>query len=29
MRIEFVIPVRPATKKNSGQIIQVNSFKAV
>lgn len=23
MRIEFVIPVRPATKKNSGQIIQV------
>lgn len=23
MRIEFTIPVRPATKKNSGQIIQV------
>lgn len=23
MRIEFIIPVRPATKKNSGQIIQV------
>lgn len=23
MRIEFTIPVRPATKKNSGQIIQI------